>query len=115
MLHLRLERVCEALIERERNLSERAAENQAEAEWYELEAEQALERRTRRGSRWLLQLALLRIEQVRGAHEHRSSAGKGDERERDGEIGRAATRERDVRGEVFFRFCTALKSFRLAF
>ena len=63
----RLERAYEGLIERERNLSERAAENQAEAERYELEAEQALEEAN--AARELAdglpeQLALLR-EQVR--------------------------------------------------
>jgi kinetochore protein Spc25 len=39
----RFEREYEGLIERERNLSAKAAENQAEAERFELEAEQALE------------------------------------------------------------------------
>ena len=40
---LRLEREYDALINRERELSERAAENAREAERYETEAEQALE------------------------------------------------------------------------
>lgn len=39
----RFEREYEGLVERERNLSAKAAENQAEAERFELEAEQALE------------------------------------------------------------------------